>query len=298
VSREVNDRAPATQTLGIIGGSGLYDIEGLVDVERVEVNTPYGSPSDSIVRARLDGTQTKLLFLPRHGRGHRHSPSTINYRANICALKKLGATHLLSISAVGSMREEIAPGDLVVIDQFIDLTKQRRSTFFDEGVVAHVAFADPICPIMQEAVATAADATGAKVHRGGAYVCIEGPQFSTRAESLVYRGWGVSVIGMTNMPEAKLAREAQLPFATLALSTDYDCWHSTEEAVTVEAVIAQLKNNVGHAKSVARHLAEHLPDVSASPATHALDNAIMTDLDRANPESRERLNWLLGSKSP
>jgi len=297
VSKNTTERqARATPTLAIIGGSGLYDIEGLVDIERVEVDTPYGAPSDSIVKARLEGAETALLFLPRHGRGHRHSPSTINYRANICALKKLGATHVLSVSAVGSMREEIAPGDLVVVDQFIDLTKQRCSTFFDEGVVAHVAFSDPVCPVMHDAVVKAADTTGAKVHRGGAYVCIEGPQFSTRAESLVYRSWNVSVIGMTNMPEAKLAREAQLPFATLALSTDYDCWHSTEEAVTVEAVIAQLKNNVGHAKAVARHLAEHLPDVSSSPAVTALDNAIMSDLERANPEARERLNWLLGMK--
>jgi 5'-methylthioadenosine phosphorylase len=281
-------------TLAIIGGSGLYDIEGLTGVERVDVDTPYGKPSDTIVKASLEGADTTLLFLPRHGRGHRLSPSTINYRANLCALKKLGATHVLSVSAVGSMREEIAPGDLVVVDQFIDLTKHRKSTFFDEGVAAHVSFADPVCPVMHRAVVEAARTTGATVHDTGTYVCMEGPQFSTRAESRVYRSWNVSVIGMTNMPEAKLAREAELPFATLALSTDYDCWHESEEAVTVEAVIAQLQKNVGHAKSVARHLARHLPDVSASPAVGALKNAVMTAPDAMPPDARAKLDWLLG----
>src|SRR5262245_47871595 len=207
-----------------------------------------------------------MLFLPRHGRGHRFSPSTINYRANICALKLLGATHVLSVSAVGSMREHIAPGDLVVVDQFIDLTKRRASTFFDEGIVAHVPFGDPVCPLMAAAVHQAAVATGARVHQGGTYVCMEGPQFSTRAESRLYRSWGVDVIGMTNMPEAKLAREAELPFATLALSTDYDCWHETEEAVNVEAVVATLKRNVIHAKEILRGLARAMPALSASPA--------------------------------
>jgi 5'-methylthioadenosine phosphorylase len=280
--------------LAIIGGSGLYEMGWLEDVEEVSVSTPFGLPSDAVLRGRVRGGDTTVLFLPRHGRGHRFSPSTINYRANLCALKMLGATHVLSVSAVGSMREEIAPGDLVVVDQFIDLTKRRASTFFDDGAAAHVPFADPVCPVMASAVYEAARTSAARVHRAGTYVCIEGPQFSTRAESLLYRSWGVHVIGMTNMPEAKLAREAELPYATLALSTDYDCWHSTEEAVNVEAVIAVLNRNVVHARDVAKALAHHLPDVSHSPARSALRNAIMTSPDAISPDARARLEWLIG----
>lgn len=285
-----------TSVLAVIGGSGLYDIEDVEGVEEINISTPFGAPSDAIVRGRFKGTETTVLILPRHGRGHRLSPSTINYRANICALKMLGATHVLSVSAVGSMKEDIAPGDLVVVDQFIDLTKRRESTFFDDGIVGHVPFADPVCPIMASAVYDAAKATQARVHKGGTYVCIEGPQFSTRAESLVYRSWGVSVIGMTNMPEAKLAREAELPFATLALSTDYDCWHATEEDVSVEAVLAVLKKNIGFAKEVAKRLAAAPPDVSASPARHALANAVMTAPSAISEEARARLAWLLGPR--
>jgi 5'-methylthioadenosine phosphorylase len=299
---------PGAPCLAVIGGSGLYDVESLTHVEEVFVSTPYGAPSDAITRGIMKGTDTTVLFLPRHGRGHRHPPSTIPYRANLCALKMLGATAVLSVSAVGSMREEIAPGDLVAVDQFIDLTKQRVSTFFDRDIAAHVSFSDPVCPIMQAAVYEAAvEATreaappavriGAgkrapMAHKGGTYVCIEGPHFSTRAESLVYRSWGVHVIGMTNMPEAKLAREAELPYATLALSTDYDCWHSTEESVTVEMVIATLRQNVSLAKDVARRLARQLPDVSSSPARHALRGAVMTAKDTISPEVRGRLEWL------
>ena len=282
--------------LAVIGGSGLYEMDWLEDVEEVSVSTPFGLPSDAILRGRVKGGDAAILFLPRHGRGHRFSPSEINYRANICALKMLGATHVLSVSAVGSMREEIAPGDLVVVDQFIDLTKRRASTFFDDGIAAHVTFADPVCPIMAAAVHQAALGTRARVHRGGTYVCMEGPQFSTRAESQVYRGWGVHVIGMTNMPEAKLAREAELPYATLALSTDYDCWHSVEEAVTVEAVIAVLNRSLVHAREVARTLAHDLPDVSTSPARGALKNAIMTSPDMIAPDARARLEWLIGPR--
>ena len=279
--------------LGVIGGSGLYDLDALEGVEEVRVDTPFGQPSDAVVRGRVSATDTTLLFLPRHGRGHRFSPSEVPYRANVAAMKLLGATHLLAVSAVGSMKEEIAPGDLVVPDQFIDLTKRRVSTFFDEGVAAHVSFADPVCPFMAAAVEQAARGTGARVHRGGTYVCIEGPQFSTRAESLVYRSWGVSVIGMTNMPEAKLAREAELPFATLALSTDYDCWHAGEEAVSVEGVLAVLQRNVVHAKDVVVSLARSLPDVSKSPARSALKNAIMTAPSAIPPGIRERLSFLV-----
>ncbi|MCU0691934.1 MAG: S-methyl-5'-thioadenosine phosphorylase [Polyangiaceae bacterium] len=278
--------------LAVIGGSGLYAMDGLSNVERVEITTPFGAPSAPVVRGHLD--DTTLLFLPRHGEGHHIPPSAINYRANICALKKLGATHVVGVSAVGSMREHIAPGDVVVVDQFIDLTKHRASTFFDQGIAAHVMFADPICPLMATALASAADRAQARVHRGGTYVCIEGPQFSTRAESLLFRSWGVSVIGMTNMPEAKLAREAELPFATLALPTDYDCWHESEAPVTVEAVVKTLCHNVHLAKRILREIATDLPDPTRSPACHALENAILTAPRFITPQTRERLDWLIG----
>jgi len=277
--------------LAVIGGSGLYALPELTHVESVELSTPFGSPSAPVMRGRLG--DTAMLFLPRHGVGHRIPPSSINYRANICAMKMLGATHLLSVSAVGSMRENIHPGDLVFVDQFIDLTKRRVSTYFDEGVAAHVTFSDPVCPLMAEAAASAAETTGATVHRGGTYVCIEGPQFSTRAESMVYRSWGVSVIGMTNMPEAKLAREAELPFATLALSTDYDCWHQTEEAVSVEAVIATLNKNVEFARRTIVALASRLPDPEKSPASSALANALITSKSAIGLDAKERLGWLI-----
>lgn len=281
--------------LGVIGGSGLYDMEGLQDVRESRVDTPYGAPSDVIVEGRLGGA--KLLFLPRHGRGHVHPPHLLNYRANVCALKKLGATHLVSISAVGSMREHIAPGHVVVVDQFIDLTKRRASTFFDDGLVAHVALADPVCPLMAKAATASARKAGATAHEGGTYVCIEGPQFSTRAESNLYRSWGVDVIGMTAMPEAKLAREAELPYTTVALATDYDCWHDSAESVSVEAVIAVLRQNVALAKRMVRELAGALPDAAQSPATRALASAIITSPDHVDPAARERLAWLLGSNT-
>ena len=281
--------------LAILGGSGLYDLPGLQRVEEIAVDTPYGAPSDTVVRGYLGNTA--LLFLPRHGRGHRVPPHGINFRANVCALKKLGATHLVSVSAVGSMREAIAPGDLVVVDQYIDLTKRRVSTFFDE-IIAHVSFADPVCPELAKALAAAATSVHKNgergVHRGGTYVCIEGPQFSTRAESLVYRSWNVSVIGMTSMPEAKLAREAELPFATLALATDYDCWHQSEEHVTVEAVLAVMRDNVDTARKAIAALAATLPDPTKSNAHAALKGAVMSDLARVPAEARERLRWLLG----
>jgi 5'-methylthioadenosine phosphorylase len=279
-------------TLAVIGGSGLYDMDGLTGVEELSVDTPFGPPSDTIVRGRLG--DTTLLFLPRHGRGHRVAPHEINYRANVCALKRSGATHLVSVSAVGSMKEEIAPGDLVVPDQFIDLTKKRTTTFFEDGIVGHVVFADPVCPMLSTALGDAARKAGAKIHQGGTYVVIEGPQFSTRAESRVYRSWGVSVIGMTAMPEAKLAREAELPYATLALSTDYDCWHEGEEAVSVEAVVAVMKKNVVVAQRTLRELAGSLPDPAKSPATGAVRGAIMTAPDRISAAAAKRLSWLLG----
>jgi 5'-methylthioadenosine phosphorylase len=270
-----------------MGGSGLYEMDGLSEVHELRVETPYGPPSDAIVSGMLG--PVRMLFLPRHGRGHRIPPHAINYRANVAALKMSGATHLVSVSAVGSMREEIRPGDFVVVDQYIDLTKRRASTFFDE-VVAHVPFSDPVCDKLASALA---DAAASKVHRGGTYVCIEGPQFSTRAESLVYRSWNVSVIGMTSMPEAKLAREAELPFATLALATDYDCWHVSEETVTVEAVLAVMRQNVDAAKKTLAALARTLPDPSTSRATGALKGAVMTQGASVTAEAREKLGWLL-----
>jgi 5'-methylthioadenosine phosphorylase len=265
---------------------------GLTDVEEIDMDTPFGPPSDRVVRGRLGNVD--LLFLPRHGRGHRFAPHLVNYRANVCVMKELGATQLVSLSAVGSMREHIEPGHVVVVDQYIDMTRRRPSTYFDDGIVAHVAFADPVCPYLAEAAATAARHAGAVVHRGGSYICIEGPQFSTRAESHLYRSWGVSVIGMTAMPEAKLAREAELPYATIAFATDYDAWHETVEAVSVEAVLTILRRNVDLAKRIVSELATALPDPASSPATTALRNAIITDKKAITAEARDRLRWLIG----
>ena len=279
-------------TLAVIGGSGLYDLPGIEGTEEIAVTTPYGDPSDRVLRGRLG--DTTMLFLPRHGRGHRVPPSSINYRANVCALKQLGATHLLSVSAVGSMREEIRPGDLVIVDQFIDLTKRRIGSFFDDDVAAHVAMADPVCPHLADAVATAAAGCGAPSHRGGTYVCIEGPQFSTRAESQLYRSWGVSVIGMTNMPEAKLAREAELPYATVAIATDYYCWHRSEEDVSVDAILAVLGTSLARTKTLISNLARApLPDPRESPAFGALRHVILTDKSLIPPSKRAVLAWLL-----
>ena len=277
--------------LGVIGGSGIYEIPGVSVIEEHAIDTPFGAPSDRVVRARHGDAE--LLFLPRHGRGHKTPPHKINYRANIAALKLLGATHVVSLSAVGSMKEEIVPGHVVVVDQYIDLTKRRISTFFDDDVAAHVAFGDPVCGQLAKALVVAARRAGGTVHVGGTYVCMEGPQFSTRAESLVYRGWGVSVIGMTAMPEAKLAREAELPYATLALATDYDCWHESEEDVSVAAVVAVLKANAQLAQRTVLELANALPDPAQSTAAGALTHALLTQPDAISPESRARLGFLL-----
>jgi 5'-methylthioadenosine phosphorylase len=277
--------------LGVIGGSGLYEaFEGLEGRREERVETPFGAPSDALWRGRLGGVE--VVFLPRHGRGHRASPSEVNYRANVAALKMAGATHVVAVSAVGSLRESVAPGDLVVVDQFVDLTKRRASTFF-EGLAAHVSFGDPVCARLADALARAAEgASGARVHRGGTYVCIEGPQFSTRAESELYRAWGCDVVGMTAMPEAKLAREAELPYALVALCTDYDCWHAGHGDVSVEAVVAVLRQNVAAASRAVAALAPALPDPASSPAHRALDGAVMTDPSLLGPEVRARLGWL------
>ncbi|HJK90194.1 MAG TPA: S-methyl-5'-thioadenosine phosphorylase [Polyangiaceae bacterium LLY-WYZ-15_(1-7)] len=281
------------RTVGVIGGSGLYEMEGLEGVEEHVVETTYGAPSDAVVSGTLG--DTRMLFLPRHGRGHRMPPHQINYRANILALKQLGAEQLISVSAVGSMKESIRPGDMVVVDQFIDRTRTRPSTFFEDiGVVAHVEFAEPVDGALAEALYRASVEVGARVHHGGTYVCIEGPQFSTRAESNLYRSWGVDVIGMTNLPEARLAREAELPYATLALATDYDCWHTDHASVTVEAVLDVMRKNIATAKAILKAVAPKLPDASKSPATNAMEHAIMTARDRISDDARTKLKPLVG----
>lgn len=280
------------KSLGIIGGSGLYEMEGLTRQSTDFPSTPYGSPSGPLVSGELDGV--RLVFLPRHGTNHNLAPHQVNYRANICALKMAGVEQVVSVSAVGSMKEEIAPGHVVVVDQYIDWTRGRVSTFFDEEVVAHVSLADPVCAQLSLAVARAAKGAGATVHERGTYLCMQGPQFSTRAESQLYRGWGADVIGMTAMPEAKLAREAQLPYATVAFATDYDCWREGEQAVSVDAVLAVLRRNARRAQDIVRRLPVLLPDASKSPATEALKYAIVS---HGKPQSatQQRLAWLLES---
>jgi 5'-methylthioadenosine phosphorylase len=280
-------------TLGVIGGSGLYAMEGLEDVKEHAVETTFGSPSDVVVSGQLGGVQ--LLFLPRHGRGHKLAPHEINYRANILALKALGASQLVSFSAVGSMKENVHPGDVVLVDQFIDRTRSRPFTFFEGvGVVAHVEFAEPIDPALQSALYRASVSVGARSHRGGTYVCIEGPQFSTRAESNLFRSWGVDVIGMTNLPEARLAREAELPYATVALVTDYDCWHQSEASVSVAAVLEVLHKNVKTAQAILRELVGNLPDPRESRASRALEHAVITSRDRIGEQARAKLAPLIG----
>ena len=280
----------ARAEIGIIGGSGLYEIDGLHQVKRVALATPFGSPSSPVVLGELDGV--RVAFLSRHGRGHRLSPSEINYRANVYALKAIGVRRVISVSAVGSMKDSVKPGDVVLPDQFIDLTKRRFSTFFEGGVVAHVAFGDPVCASLATSLLGAGRSVGATVHQGGTYLCMEGPQFSTKAESNLYRQWGVSVIGMTNMPEAKLAREAELCYATVALVTDYDCWHEIEEPVTVEAILATLCANVALAKRLLRAAVKSAASVTSCPCQQALQHAIVTAPDTIPAGLRRKLALL------
>jgi 5'-methylthioadenosine phosphorylase len=292
--------------VGVLGGSGLYEMEGLVDRTEHRVTTTFGDPSDLVIGGTLATTlattastagqaNARFLFLPRHGRDHRIPPHEINYRANILALKQLGATQIISVSAVGSMQDDIHPGDVVVIDQLIDRTRARPSTYFEGiGVVAHVELADPIDAALADALYRAAVETGARARKGGTYVCIEGPQFSTRAESDLYRSWGATVIGMTNLPEARLAREAELPYATIALVTDYDCWRRDEAPVRVDAVLAVLRKNVGTAQAILRAVVPRLPDPSASPASSALAHALITPKDRIGEAARHKLAPLIG----
>ena len=277
--------------IGIIGGSGLYNIEGLRKVTERSVRTPFGAPSDKVVLGELDGI--RIAFLSRHGRGHRINPSDINYRANIYALKSLGVRRVISVSAVGSMKESIKPGDVVLPDQFIDFTKRRTSTFFEGGIVAHVAFGEPICAPLAADLLASARSVGATVHRGGVYLCVEGPQFSTKGESRLYRQWSVDVIGMTNMPEAKLAREAELCYATVALVTDYDCWHETEEAVTVDAILAVLNQNVALAKRMLRQVVPSIAGAANCACHRALQDAIVTAPDQMPASLRRKLALLI-----
>jgi 5'-methylthioadenosine phosphorylase len=267
----------AERLIGIIGGSGLYQMEGLEDVREEAVRTPFGEPSDTYILGRLQGRP--VAFLARHGRGHRLMPSELNFRANIYGFKVLGAEWILSASAVGSMREEVRPLDILIPDQFFDRTNGRASTFFGKGLIAHVSVADPTCPVLGDVLYRVGQRVGARMHRGGTYVCIEGPQFSTRAESRIYRGWGVDVIGMTNLQEAKLAREAEICYATMALVTDYDVWHDTEEDVNVESVIKILLKNVETAKAIIRAAVAEIPEARTCFCAHALRDAIITARD-------------------
>jgi 5'-methylthioadenosine phosphorylase len=279
--------------IGIIGGSGLYALDALEDATWVDVTTPWGAPSDQLLTGSVGGVE--CVFLPRHGRGHRIGPSQLNYRANIDALKRLGITDLLSISAVGSLREDMAPGDFVIADQFIDRTFAREKSFFGEGLVAHVSVADPVCPRIAEFAANAAKAAGAKVHRGGTYLAMEGPQFSTRAESHLYRQWGADIIGMTAMPEAKLAREAELPYALIGMVTDYDCWRRNEAPVEVEAVIVQLGANAAKARATVEHFLGGIPkERDASPIDTVLDYALITDASIRDPALMAKLDAVAG----
>lgn len=280
-----------TEAVGVIGGSGLYDLPGLTDVREVALTTPFGAPSDSYVTGNLGGVP--VVFLPRHGRGHRVSPTEINFRANVWGLKKLGVTRIVSISAVGSMREDVHPGDFVVIDQFFDRTRHRSDTFFEDGVVAHVMFADPVCGGLRKLLLATGRELGLKMHDGGTYLNMEGPQFSTRAESRIYRTWGVDVIGMTNLQEAKLAREAEICYATVAMATDYDCWHEGHDDVSVESVLKVMAANVGNAKKLLAAVLPNVPVQGACADGRALAGAIMTAKDRIPAEARLRLGLFL-----
>lgn len=285
----------AQAQIGIIGGSGLYKMDALKNIEEVQISTPFGSPSDAMILGTLEST--KVAFLARHGRNHTLLPSELPFRANIYAMKQLGVEYIISASAVGSLKEEVKPLDMVVPNQFIDRTKNRVSTFFGEGIVAHIAFGDPVCHqlagILAEAIATL-NLPDVTLHRGGTYVCMEGPAFSTKAESHLYRSWGATVIGMTNLPEAKLAREAEIAYATLALVTDYDCWHPDHDSVTVEMVIGNLQRNATNAQKViqetVRRLSQNPPQ---SEAHSALKYAILTRLDQAPAATKEKLHFLL-----
>jgi len=277
--------------IGVIGGSGLYSMDGFEAHEEVSLETSWGSPSDHYMVGELDGVP--VAFLSRHGRGHRFSPSEINYRANIWGMKTLGVERILSLSAVGSLREELHPRDFVIPDQFFDRTKDRAATFFGDGLVAHVSFADPICPQLAELVEGACGAAGVKARRGGTYICMEGPAFSTKAESHVYRSWGMDVIGMTNLTEAKLAREAEICYVTIAMITDYDCWHPEHDAVTVQDIIGHLVANAKNAQAVVAEAVRRMPGERSCKCGSALAHALLTDRAAVPETARRKLGLLV-----
>ena len=278
--------------IGVIGGTGLYDIDGLTDVEEVSLETPFGRPSDSIITGSLEGTG--VAFLPRHGRGHRIPPTDVPYRANIYALKSLGVERIIAVSSCGSFREEVKPGDLLIPDQIIDRTRSRVNTFFTESIVVHIPFADPFCPELSRIVYRAAEEIGASVHRGGTYVAMEGPAFSTRAESRLYRSWGAAVIGMTALPEAKLAREAEICYAMIACATDYDSWHETREPVTVDSILANQRQNIANARKIVRLAVSRIPETRACQCPSALDMATATAPELIPDEQKKKLDLLIG----
>lgn len=282
----------AKSVVGVIGGSGLYQMEGLKKIREVEIKTPFGRPSEKFIKGTLG--ETELAFLPRHGKGHRWLPTEINFRANIFAMKKLGVDRIISVSAVGSLREQIAPGDIVIPDQFIDRTTQRPSTFFGRGLVAHVSLADPFCQDLAEKLAASAISEAGKVHSRGTYLCMEGPQFSTRAESHLYRSWGADIIGMTNLQEAKLAREAEICFVTLALATDYDCWNQAAGDVEIESVLAVLQQNVALAQRIIARAVTLLTDSRACACRSSLKDAIITERTRIPKKLRSDLRPIIG----
>jgi 5'-methylthioadenosine phosphorylase len=278
--------------IGIIGGSGLYSMPGFTAEEEVKITTPFGDPSDNYVVGALAGHH--VVFLARHGRGHRISPSELNFRANIYGMKSLGVERILSLSAVGSLKEEHRPLDFVLPDQFFDRTRGRISTFFGEGLVAHVSFAEPICPQLSEVVEHACRTAGVTVKRGGTYLCMEGPAFSTKAESNIYRSWGMDVIGMTNLQEAKLAREAEICYLTIAMVTDYDCWHEEHDSVTVTDILANLQQNAANACNVVLHAVERMPEARTCKCGRALEHAIITDKKLVPDTTREKLDLIVG----
>ena len=278
--------------IGIIGGSGLYGMPGLTDTRELRVKTPFGDPSDAIVVGTLEGR--RVAFLARHGRGHRLTPSEINYRANICAMKMLGVERILSVSAVGSLRDDLPPLDFLIPDQFFDRTRLRVATFFGGGLVAHVGFDKPTCTNLSAHIAEACDRAGVKAHRAGTYVCMEGPQFSTLAESHTYRQLRFDVIGMTNLTEAKLAREAELCYATIAMITDYDCWHPQHDAVTLDEIIGNLSRNTANVQRVLHEVVRELPDTRSCKCGSALAHAILTDRAAISPATKKRLAPIIG----
>jgi 5'-methylthioadenosine phosphorylase len=278
--------------VGVLGGSGLYEVEGLIEVQAVSLKTPFGDPSDSYVVGRLEGV--KIAFLPRHGKGHRIAPSSLNYRANIYGMKKLGVEWIIGVSAVGSMKESIRPGDMVIPDQLIDRTVGRPNTFFSDGIVGHVSFADPFCPVLSQILYEAGKEAGATVQKNGTYLCMEGPQFSTRAESTLYRSWGVDIIGMTNLPEAKLAREAEICYATMAFATDYDCWHQEAGDVSIGDVLRILAQSAKTAKTAIRRAVQMLPDQRACVCSTALEHALITEKALIPEKIKKHLEPIIG----